>query len=34
MGYFSKSSTARKLIGGSDADNFKRLTETAIGEKH
>lgn len=29
-----ESSTARKLIGGSDADKLKRLTQTAIGGKH
>lgn len=30
MGYFSQSCTARKLIGGSDADRLKRLTQ-ALG---
>lgn len=35
MGYFSKSSTARQLIGGSDADKLKRLQlEASIRGAH
>lgn len=34
MGNFRKSSAALELTGGSDADQLKRLTRTAIGGRH
>lgn len=34
MGHFSESSTALELIGGSDSDKLKRLTQTATGDEH